>query len=66
MIKTFYVGYTDADNNKLTHEIEFDTTGYDEEDFMGGPGQEAIEIIWRNACPAGEWQWLELPEEDAL
>jgi len=61
-MKTFYVIYTDANGDEQTQEIEFDTTGYTEEDFLGGNGQEAIEIIWKKICPDGEFQWLECPD----
>ena len=60
VMKTFYVIYIDANGDEQSQEIEFDTTGYTEEDFWGGAGSEAIESIWQKTCPDGEMQSLEV------
>jgi len=58
-MKTFYVIYTDATGTEHSQAIEFDATGYTEEDFWGGAGSEAIEAVWQKTCPDGEMQSLE-------
>ena len=59
-MRTVYVVYLDEHDQEQTTEIVVDDTGLDEEDFQGGPGQDLVEQLWREKCPTGQLQWLEL------
>ena len=56
---TFTVFYNDQDGVEQSIDIEFDTTGWTNDDFCGGAGQEAIEDILETKVPYYEWLYME-------
>jgi hypothetical protein len=63
MVATFTVFYNDVDGNESSTDIEFDTTGYEWEDFAGGEGQDLINDIFDEQFPDCEWLYMEIPAD---